>query len=146
MKTVLNTFVAIVSCLVLAQCQNNENSQAGAQQETEVQQLEAKVVSSISPTEFQSLMSKEEGILIDVRTPEEISKSSIQGNIAIDQNSSDFEAKLNELDKTKTYLVYCRSGRRSLAAAKRMAEMGFNKIYNLESGINGWMAEGLPVE
>jgi phage shock protein E len=42
------------------------------------------------------------------------------------------------------YVVYCRSGNRSAAAAATMAEMGFVEVYDL-GGIIDWHAGGLPV-
>ena len=36
--------------------------------------------------------------------------------------------------------VYCRSGGRSASAARKMEELGFVKVYNLDGGIGGWNA------
>ena len=52
-----------------------------------------------------------------------------------------FIYKLEELDKTKTYYVYCRSGARSGQACKIMSELGFEKAYNLVGGILAWQGD-----
>jgi rhodanese-related sulfurtransferase len=50
---------------------------------------------------------------------------------------------LEELDKDKTYFVYCLAGGRSAQACGIMKQLGFEKVYNLVGGISQW--EG-PVE
>jgi len=86
-----------------------------------------------------------DAVLLDVRTPEEVSKGAIPGAINIDFNNPDFETKINALDKTKTYFVYCAKGGRSSQAVDRMNAAGFVKLYNLSDGIVGWKDSGLPV-
>lgn len=85
-------------------------------------------------------------ILLDVRTPQEFSQSHIKGAKLLDFQAPDFKTKVQELDKNKTYLVYCRSGMRSSGCADTMKSLGFNKVYNLVGGIMAWEREGLPVE
>ncbi|HHY40142.1 MAG TPA: rhodanese-like domain-containing protein, partial [Syntrophaceticus sp.] len=38
-------------------------------------------------------------------------------------------------------LVYCRSGKRSSEAAKKLADMGYTNVYNMLGGINEWPYE-----
>ena len=84
-------------------------------------------------------------IILDVRTPEEYSEGHIEGAINRDYYAQDFENKLNELDKAKTYLVYCRTGRRSVSVRDIMTDLGFKNIYNMTGGISDWQSEGYPV-
>lgn len=84
-------------------------------------------------------------VLLDVRTPQEVSKGTIPGAVNIDFNSADFATKIGALDKTKTYFVYCAKGGRSSQAVDQMNAAGFVKIYNLTDGIAGWKEAGLPV-
>ena len=84
-------------------------------------------------------------IILDVRTPEEFDGGYIEGAINIDYYSEDFRAQLETLDKDKTYLIYCRTGRRSAGARDIMAELGFIEVYNMSGGIVEWEAQGLPV-
>jgi len=53
---------------------------------------------------------------------------------------ADFKEQLSGLDKSKSYLVYCRSGNRSGKACSMMADMGFKNLYNLRGGIGAWNA------
>lgn len=95
-------------------------------------------VKNIKQTEFQKLAKEANTIVIDVRTPGEVKEGYIDGaKLFIDYNSSSFESKIDKLDKSKSYVVYCRSGGRSARASELMAAKGF-KVYNLEGGISSW--------
>ena len=84
-------------------------------------------------------------IIIDVRTPEEYAGGYIDPAINIDYYAADFRERLEALDKDKTYLIYCHTGRRSAGARDIMAELGFREVYNMSGGIVEWEANGLPV-
>jgi phage shock protein E len=111
-------------------------------------QTGATIAKNVNTNEFQELIaSKKDGILLDVRTPEELtSEGSIEGNINIDYRSADFKEQLNKLDKDKPVLVYCHSGGRSGRTLEMMKEMGFKEVYNLSGGIAAWTDEGKPVK
>lgn len=87
---------------------------------------------------FQNKMKAENTVILDVRTPAEVQEGMIEGAIAIDISASNFEKKVGELDKDKTYLVYCQSGGRSNRACEIMAHIGFKDLYNLKGGYMGW--------
>lgn len=73
-------------------------------------------------------------IIVDVRTSDEIKESGIIPNaINVDFKSSDFKEQLSKLDKSKEYLLYCRTGNRSGQAAQVMSEEGFSNINNLNN-------------
>jgi len=100
---------------------------------------------TVSPEEFQKLISDKNTILVDVRTPEEVKEGKIPNAINIDFYSNTFEQEISKLDKNKTILVYCRSGRRSAGAAEVLAKKGY-KVINLEGGISNWQSHGLPIQ
>ena len=78
--------------------------------------------------------------LVDVRTPEEFGAGSIEGAVNIDFYADDFEAQLEQLDKTRPLVVFCKSGGRSNKTATRCKEIGFEKVYDIEGGYNQWKA------
>lgn len=84
-------------------------------------------------------------IIIDLRTPQELSEGHIENAVNIDFYSETFKEDLDKLDKNRAYFIYCRSGNRSGRAMPIMKELGFKEVYNLSVGIKGWVAEGLPV-
>ena len=79
------------------------------------------------PKEFLTAYNEqlENAVLLDVRTAAEIADVNIDGHIAIDIQQPGFTEKVAQLDKTKTYFIYCRSGNRSGQACRYMATQGF---------------------
>ena len=69
----------------------------------------------------------------------------IENAINIDVEGGQFDSGIAELDKTKTYAIYCRSGRRSGAAVAKMSDAGFTSLFNLNAGITDWQSQGYPV-
>jgi rhodanese-related sulfurtransferase len=97
---------------------------------------------NIDAAAFEKIRKKEKALIIDVRTPEEVSAGYIAGTtLFADIQSGDFEQKINVLDKSKAYIVYCRSGGRSARAADYMVKKGFSRVYNLTGGIQNWKGE-----
>ena len=80
-------------------------------------------------------------VVLDVRTPEEWAEGVMPNSLKIDIYSPDFMAKVEELDKSKSYYIYCRSGGRSAQACMHMMDLGFKKIYNLEGGMLAWTGD-----
>ncbi len=137
MKTLIISFFTLFH--LMAGCQNQQKDHAVTDNPTQTQQI-AKVV-NVSPDEFMDLQ-KSGAITVDVRTQEEVNDGYIDGaTVFIDVYAPDFSERMNGLDKTKTYLVYCRSGRRSLTAAQFMVDNGFTQVYNLTPGILGWTGQ-----
>ena len=84
--------------------------------------------------------------LLDVRTPKEYAEGHLAGSQQLDYlNSEAFDAGISKLDKSRTYYIYCRSGKRSHGACLKMQKQGF-KIYDMEGGILNWIKLGMPVE
>ena len=83
-------------------------------------------------------------IILDLRTPQEYASSHLENSINIDYFSMSFQDSLATLDKDKTYLIYCRTGKRSSGALQIMQTMDFNKVYNLFNGIEAWVMKELP--
>lgn len=102
------------------------------------------IVPSLAYALIQENESNADFVILDVRTPEEYATERIAGSVLLDFYADDFEDELDELDKSKTYLVYCRSGNRSSQSMTIMEDLGFIKIYDMGGGINQWKAEGYP--
>jgi len=81
-------------------------------------------------------------VVLDVRTQEEVDMGIITDAIHIDiYKGQGFVYELEELDKTKNYYVYCRSGGRSGQACAIMNQLGFNNAYNLIGGFSEWQGD-----
>lgn len=108
----------------------------------------SQIIKDVSPQEAHGLIQQNAGnadfVILDVRTPQEYAAGHIAGSVNLDFYRSDFEAGLDKLDKTRVYLVYCRSGHRSGQAVDIMRKLGFAEVYNMDGGIVDWETAGLP--
>jgi len=78
-------------------------------------------------------------VIIDVRTPEEWAEGIIPNALQIDiYQGQGFIYKIDELDKSKNYYVYCKAGGRSAQACSIMNQLGFENTYNLVGGFMQW--------
>ena len=81
-------------------------------------------------------------VVLDVRTPEEVAQGIIPNAKHIDIfKGQGFIDEVQQLDKTKTYFVYCKAGARSGQACAVMNQLGFNQTYNLLGGFGQWQGE-----
>lgn len=95
----------------------------------------------LSPADFKQAIqnSNKKKQLIDVRTPSEFKSGHITGAINIDFfNSSNFTNAIQKFDKENAIYLYCRSGNRSSNAARKLENMGFKEIYDLQGGFMRW--------
>ena len=119
-------FVVILGVVILAGCsskidKNTENT-----------------YKQITPAEAKNLMdSKENYVILDVRTMEEFAEGHIEGAILIPDYEIGEKAESVLTDKNQLILVYCRSGRRSKNAASELAALGYTNIQEF-GGIIDW--------
>jgi len=56
----------------------------------------------------------------------------------LDFTDPDFEDMVLELNKDKTYIIYCKSGKRGAKVMDKFKELGFTKVYNIIGGFEAW--------
>ena len=107
-----------------------------------------RIIEDVTPQEALTLIQNNRNnpdfVIIDVRTPQEFAEGYIENAINIDFYAETFRGELDNLDKSKTYLIYCRSGVRSGNTHDIMADLNFEEVYNVLGGIIAWNAEELP--
>jgi len=131
MKTVSFLFVGLITILSMSSCSTQTDASATGSEPKMINQ-----------EEFTSLVKDTNNVVIDVRTPGEVAEGYIPGTtLFYDYNDSNFESNIEKLDKTKGYVVYCRSGGRSSKAAELLQQKGIKKVYNLDGGISNWSGE-----
>lgn len=81
-------------------------------------------------------------IILDVRTYEEWIGDHLENGINRSTRDSDFNEKLNQLPRHKTYLIHCKSGGRSASAFSKMQSLKFSEVYEMIGGINAWKSGG----
>lgn len=143
LKITLLVFLVIANFIACKEAVDKQKDGSLSDKALEKKPLFAKNVNAL---DFKNLMVADSTLIIDVRTPEEYQESHIQGAINIDwKNQDEFTAKSSSLNKARTILVYCHSGHRSNLATQYLRDQGFEKLYNLETGIVGWKAENFAV-
>jgi rhodanese-related sulfurtransferase len=103
---------------------------------------------NLSPAEAREVLGKRSGdpdfVLLDVRTQKEFDAERIAGAVIVDYNSPSFRENMAKLDRSKSYLVYCRTGNRTNGAIKVMRELGFPNVFVFPGGITKWKEAGFP--
>lgn len=111
---------------------------ANAQSQSEVEVLEPQAF-------IERVKADTSAIILDVRQPEEFAEGHLAQAINLDWlNQTVFINGLAKLNKQKAYYVYCRSGRRSQAAAGKLKAEGF-QVVDLKGGYLHWVESGLPI-
>jgi protein disulfide-isomerase len=101
---------------------------------------------NLSVDEFARMAADKQNVILDVRTATEFQAGHLPGAVNLDFNAPDFEARAALLDKSRTYLVHCASGGRSVKACEKLGRLDFPKLYNLPGGFKAWAQAGKPVE
>jgi len=98
-------------------------------------------IKSISASSLKGLIEKQSNDIkiVDVRTPREFSQQHLSKAINIDVFHRDFTKHvIKKLKKSDEIILYCRSGQRSMNAAKQLNKLGFKNLYNLKGGMISW--------
>ena len=103
-------------------------------------------VEVLTPQEFIAAAEADSAaVILDVRQPDEFAAGHLAKAVNLDWlNPSTFSEGMAKLDKDHTYYIYCRSGRRSNAAASKMKREGF-RVFDMKGGYLQWTSEGRPV-
>ena len=92
------------------------------------------------------LLENNPGVLLDIRTPEEVSKGYLKNASFINFYDESFLQKASWIKKNQPIYVYCHAGGRSSKAAEMLIELGFREVYNLIGGYSKWVENGYLVE
>jgi rhodanese-related sulfurtransferase len=83
-------------------------------------------------------------VLVDVREPGEFARRHVKG--ALSRPLSGFGGARLEIEPGKEVIFTCRSGVRTAANSDRLARSVDGVAFILEGGVDGWAADGLPLE
>ena len=103
-------------------------------------------VEVLTPQEFIAAAEADSAaVILDVRQPDEFAAGHLAKAVNLNWlNPTEFSEGMAKLDKDHTYYIYCRSGRRSNAAASKMKREGF-RVFDMKGGYLQWTSEGRPV-
>ena len=120
--------LVFISTLILSGCSSSSDS-----------------ATNLDPVAFKAKTQEPGVIVLDVRTTQEFNEGHIENAININVESDNFLSQIETLDKSKTYAVYCRSGRRSADAVAKMAKQNFTSLVNLNGGVIDWTNSGFTL-
>ena len=102
-------------------------------------QLLKRELVNVGPDEFDALRARAPvGTVLDVRAPGEFEAGHLEGALNLNYLGPDFIEQIEALNPARRYLVYCRSGRRSVRACTLMRNMGITDLVHLDGGINAY--------
>jgi rhodanese-related sulfurtransferase/enamine deaminase RidA (YjgF/YER057c/UK114 family) len=99
----------------------------------------------VSLEQFEALRQQKDVVVLDVRSPDEYAEGHVPGATNLNLQDKSFPDKVTQLDKSKTYVVYCQSGGRAGRACTKMQAMGFN-VLDFAGSMNEWNKAQKPVE
>jgi rhodanese-related sulfurtransferase len=97
----------------------------------------------LSPTRVAELLRDGSIQLVDVREPHEREAGHVAGSRHVPL--AELTAAAPTIDPSRPVVFVCRVGARSSMAAWSFARAGYD-AHNLEGGMIGWVAGGLPLE
>lgn len=95
---------------------------------------------SITTTDLRALLAGNfDGLLIDVREPDEYAIAHIEGARLIPLKTLPDE--LDSLPLDREILVHCKAGGRSAKAVQVLLDHGFTRVRNVAGGMDAWLLE-----
>lgn len=89
----------------------------------------------ISVSQLSKLVEEQEVFILDVRNPDEFNFCAIGGlNIPL----GELEHRLDEIPRDRDVYCLCHHGVRSAYAAQLLMQNNFEKVWNIEGGIDAW--------
>jgi len=125
--------------VALSSCAGNgaENGLTNGENDVSIEGAASEYRRISSEEAMQKMEEGEPFILLDVRTESEFTEGHIEGAVLIPDYELESRAGDELFDKDVTILIYCRTGRRSEAAARQLIEMGYRSVYDF-GGIVEW--------
>jgi rhodanese-related sulfurtransferase len=101
---------------------------------------------ALSPQQGVMLMNREQALPLDVRNATSYRAGHIINAINIELSELPGAATKIEKYKALPVIVYCDAGTSSAQAAKKLRQVGFTKVYQLQGGLSAWRSDNLPLE
>jgi rhodanese-related sulfurtransferase len=112
----------------------------------------------VSPAEANEKMTREGFTYVDVRTPEEFAEGHPAGAVNVPLDAAFVDVMSKAFSRDAPVILGCKSGERSLRAARALQEAGFTAVLEQRAGFDGargpfgemmepgWSRAGLPRE
>jgi len=142
---------ALLICAAFAVAGCEENKPAAKQEsaavaapakaavEAPVQAAAPAVATAAAPAQIENVdwakaieMNKAGALFVDVRTPGEVAEGMVEG--AVNIPLQEIQHRIAEFPKDRDLLIYCRSGKRSMAASNFLIDNGYTRVFNVVGG------------
>jgi molybdopterin/thiamine biosynthesis adenylyltransferase/rhodanese-related sulfurtransferase len=81
---------------------------------------------------------------LDIRELEEFEQGMIPGAVFIPRGHLESKVENQLTDRSRTVIIYCASGVRSVFAAKTLEELGYTDVVSMAGGFQRWKDQGRP--
>lgn len=100
----------------------------------------------VNPGAATLLINRENAVVIDVREPDEFAQGHLSD--ALNLPAGKLLERVGEIEKykEKAVIVCCAAGMRANRACRELGQQGFSQLYNLEGGVDAWVAAGYPIK
>lgn len=97
-------------------------------------------VNPINADKAEALLQQNGVVILDVREPAEFEMGHLPGSVNVPRGLLEFMVGNHPAltDPQATVLLYCKNGGRSTLAAHTLKQMGFDQVYMLVDGFDGW--------
>ncbi|PQJ83117.1 thiosulfate sulfurtransferase GlpE [Aliivibrio sifiae] len=83
-------------------------------------------------------------VIVDIRDPQSFSRGHVER--AFHLTNDTVVELMNTVDFEQPVLVMCYHGHSSQGAAQYLINQGYDEVYSVDGGFEGWHKAGLPVE
>ena len=132
----MNRFFIVLISFFLLYCSNGDDSS--------FLEIPNKVL-DLESHQLVELIKENPGVILDVRTPNEVRGGHLENASFIDYYDEDFLEKASWIKKDQPIYIYCHGGGRSAKAANQLISLGFKEVYNLIGGYSKWKADEFPI-
>ena len=136
--------IALLLCapISLGACQAPPPQDAGSQSASPLSTSAAPLgeYRKIIAEEAKKMIDEQSVTIVDVRTEEEFLSGHVPNAVLVPNETISDKAPEALSDKSAVLLVYCRSGRRSAEASKKLLSLGYQNVYDF-GGIIDWPYE-----
>lgn len=133
--------IVLLLVLVLSGCESKQNDSKKIDPDENISAIP--FYNEVTPAEAKNIIENNSSLIII-----DASDDYINGHLpgAINVPIAEIEAKILQLDKNKTYLIYARQSAYAVAVASRLAESGFENVYHLDGDFSAWLSAGFKIE
>jgi rhodanese-related sulfurtransferase len=104
-------------------------------------------IKEISPQELKKALESQQALyLIDVREDHELSSGHIPSAIHLSKGVIERDIEKIIPNPDEPIVVYCSGGFRCALVAQSLKAMGYTQVSSLETGSQGWVDAGYPLE